>query len=305
MFFKESGSTETENKNIVSNKRIKLKSYLLLLLLTFILALFIRGFFLEAYRIPTGSMENTLLPGDFILVNKTAYSISTPRRIPIFNIKFSKIRLFNLNKPIRNEVIVFEFPGNSNELKPLNGENYVKRIIGEPGDLLQIIDKKVYVNGKIISNPVTSLIDSSDIIMKGRQGKDIFPPGNKWNRDNYGPISIPYKGMYIDINTNNIEEWGIIIDREFGKKVVSVEGTVVTINDKPVRSYKFKKDYYFVLGDNRDNSLDSRYWGFVPDDKIIGKAFLIYWSINMEQKVSNINDFFNSIRIERLFKSVH
>ena len=305
MFFKESGSTETENKNIVSNKRIKLKSYLLLLLLTFILALFIRGFFLEAYRIPTGSMENTLLPGDFILVNKTAYSISTPRRIPIFNIKFSKIRLFNLNKPIRNEVIVFEFPGNSNELKPLNGENYVKRIIGEPGDLLQIIDKKVYVNGKIISNPVTSLIDSSDIIMKGRQGKDIFPPGNKWNRDNYGPISIPYKGMYIDINTNNIEEWGIIIDREFGKKVVSVEGTVVTINDKPVRSYKFKKDYYFVLGDNRDNSLDSRYWGFVPDDKIIGRAFLIYWSINMKQKVSGLNDFFKSIRTERLFKSVH
>jgi len=305
LFFKESGSTETENKNIASNKRIKLKSYLLLLLLTFILALFIRGFFLEAYRIPTGSMENTLLPGDFILVNKTAYSISTPRRIPILNIKFSKIRLFNLDKPERNDVIVFEFPGNSNELKPLNGENYVKRIIGEPGDLLQIIDKKVYVNGKIISNPVTSLIDSSDIIMKGRQGKDIFPPGNKWNRDNYGPISIPYKGMNIDINTNNIEEWGIIIDREFGKKVVSVEGTVVTINDKPVRSYKFKKDYYFVLGDNRDNSLDSRYWGFVPDDKIIGKAFLIYWSINMEQKVSNINDFFNSIRTKRLFKSVH
>ena len=305
MFFKERRSTETENKNIASKKGIKLKNYLLLLLLTFILALLIRGFFLEAYRIPTGSMENTLLPGDFILVNKSAYSISTPRRIPILNIKFPKIRLIKLNKPERNDVIVFEFPGNSNELKPVIGENYVKRIIGEPGDLLQIIDKKIYINGKSISNPATALIDSSDIIMKGRQAKDIFPPGKKWNRDNYGPISIPYKGMTIEINNNNIDEWGIIIDREFGRKAVSVEGTVITINDKPVRTYKFQKDYYFVLGDNRDNSLDSRYWGFVTDDKIIGKAFLIYWSINMNQKVSNINDFFKSIRTERLFKSVH
>ncbi|MFZ0452694.1 MAG: signal peptidase I [Ignavibacteriaceae bacterium] len=290
---------------MTAKKGIKLKNYLLLLLLTFFLALLIRGFFLEAYRIPTGSMENTLLPGDFILVNKSAYSISTPRRIPIFNIKFSKIRLFNLDKPERNDVIVFEFPGNSNELKPVNGENYVKRIIGEPGDLLQIIDKKVYINGKRISNPTTALIDSSDIIMKGRQGKGLFPPGKKWNRDNYGPISIPYKGMTIEINSNNIDEWGIIIDREFGRKVVSVEGTVITIDNKPVRSYKFKKDYYFVLGDNRDNSLDSRYWGFVPDDKIIGRAFMIYWSIHMNQKISNINDFLKSIRTERLFKSVH
>jgi len=250
-------------------------------------------------------MENTLLPGDFILVNKSAYSISTPRRIPILNIKFPGIRLIKLDKPVRNDVIVFVFPGNSNELKPANGENYVKRIIGEPGDLLQIIDKKVFINGKRIADPPTALIDSSDIIMKGRKGKDIFPPGKIWNRDNYGPISVPYKGMTININPNNIDEWEIIIDREFGRKVVSVEGTVITINNKPVRSYKFKKDYYFVLGDNRDNSLDSRYWGFVPDDKIIGKAFMIYWSINMKQKVSGINDFFKSIRTERLFKSVH
>ena len=250
-------------------------------------------------------MENTLLPGDFILVNKTAYTISTPRLIPILNIKLPKVRLISLRRPRRNDVIVFQFPGNPNELKPVNNENYVKRIIGEPGDLLQIIDKNVYINGRRISNPQTALIDSSDIIMAGAQGKGIFPPGRRWNKDNYGPISIPYKDMTIDLNNNNIEEWRIIIDREFGRKVVRVEGTVITINDKPVRSYKFKKDYYFVLGDNRDNSLDSRYWGFVPGDKIIGKAFLIYWSVNIDQKVSDISDFLKSIRTERLFKSVH
>lgn len=304
MFFKESRSTKTENQNIASKKSIKLKSYLLLLLLTFLLALLIRGFLLEAYKIPTGSMENTLLPGDFILVNKTAYSISTPRSIPIFNIKLPQARLINLSRPGRNDIIVFKFPGNLNELRSVNGENYVKRIIGEPGDLLQIINKKIYINGRRISNPPKALIDSSDIRMEGIAGKGIFPPGKNWNKDNYGPVLIPYEGLNIDLNPKNIKEWEIIIDREFGKKAVSVEGTVITINDKPVRNYKFKKNYYFVLGDNRDNSLDSRYWGFVPDDMIIGKAFLIYWSIDINKPVKSISDFFESIRTKRLFKSV-
>ncbi len=250
-------------------------------------------------------MENTLLPGDFILVNKAAYSISTPRLIPILNVEIPKVQLFNLGRPRRNDIIVFEFPGNANELNSLNGENYIKRVIGEPGDLLQIIDKKIYINGRRLPNPSLVLVDSSDIRMDREHGKGIFPPDKKWNKDNYGPILIPYRGLTININTKNIEEWEVIIDREFGKKVVRIEGTVITINDKPVRSYKFKKNYYFVLGDNRDNSLDSRYWGFVPDDKIIGRAFLIYWSIDINKPVSNAGDFLKSIRKERLFKTVH
>jgi signal peptidase I len=298
-------NNNTEEKTAASNKRGILKKYLFTLLLTFIMALLIRGFILEAYKIPTGSMENTLLPGDFILVDKAAYSISTPRMIPILNIEIPKIELIKLDKPERNDIIVFEFPGNINELNSPNGENYVKRVIGEPGDLLQIYDKKVYINGKRIQNPSSALIDSSDIIMEGERSKGIFPPGKNWNKDNYGAIFIPYKGLTIDINIKNIKEWQMIIDREIGKKAVRVEGTVITINDKPVRNYKFKKDYYFVLGDNRDNSLDSRYWGFVPEDKIIGKAFLIYWSVNLDNPVSGIGDFINSIRYKRLFKTVY
>ena len=304
VFFKENRSTEKENQNIASNKSIKLKRYFFLLFFTFLLALFIRGFLLEAYKIPTGSMENTLLPGDFILVNKAAYSISTPRTIPIFNIKLPRVELVNLAEPRRNDVIVFEFPGNIYELHSVNHENYVKRVIGEPGDLLQIIDKKVYINGEKIPAPSLALFDPSDIRMKGMEGRGIFPPGKKWNKDNYGPILIPYKGLTIDINTKNIQDWGMIIDREFNKKVVRVEGTVITINDKPVRNYKFKKNYYFVLGDNRDNSLDSRYWGFVPSDKIIGRAFLIYWSIDINKTESGISNFLKSIRTERIFKTV-
>ncbi len=305
MLFKETKTTEVDYRNNSPTRRLKLRKYLFTLLLTFVLALLIRGFLLEAYKIPTGSMENTLVPGDFILVNKAAYSISTPHILPIINVEIPRIQIFKMHKPERNDIVVFEFPGNINELNPLISENYVKRVIGEPGDLLQIIDKKIFINGRSVPNPPMSLIDSSDIMRREEHGNGIFPPDKSWNKDNYGPILIPYKGLTINLDTKNVREWGIIIDRELGKKVVRIEGTVITINDKPVRTYTFTKDYYFVMGDNRDNSLDSRYWGFVPDDKLIGNAFFIYWSIDINKRVSGISKFFNSIRFSRVFTTIH
>jgi signal peptidase I len=304
LFFKENKVDVKKETSFFSIEREKLRRYVYTIILTFVVALFIRGFFLEAYRIPTGSMENTLLPGDFILVNKAAYNFSTPSNIPIINLEIPKIRLFEISNPVRNDVIVFEFPGNANELTPVDRESYVKRIIGEPGDLLQIIDKKIYINGRTIPAPDLVLFDSSDLRMDGRRGRGIFPADKDWNKDNYGPLLIPYKGLTIKLNSKNVKEWGIIIDREIGRKAVNDEGTVITINDKPVSSYTFKRDYYFVMGDNRDNSLDSRYWGFVPEDKIIGKAFLIYWSIDFNKTVSGPVDFFESIHFNRLFKSI-
>jgi signal peptidase I len=285
--------------------KTKIIRYSYTLLIALIIALIVRGFLLEAYKIPTGSMENTLLPGDFILVNKIAYSISTPSSIPVLNIEIPRVEIFNISNPKRNDVIVFEFPGNTDELNSVSGDNYVKRIIGVPGDLLQIIDKKVYINGKMIPYPLNVLLDSSDSRIAGRPGKGIFPPGTDWNKDNYGPILVPYKGLTIDLNPRSIKEWGIIIDRELGEIVVREEGSVITINDKPARSYKLKKNYYFVMGDNRDNSLDGRYWGFVPEDKIIGQAFFIYWSRDINKPIYNPKDFFKSIRFDRIFDPIH
>jgi len=109
--------------------------------------------------------------------------------------------------------------------------------------------------------------------------------------------------MKVELTPKNILQWQNAINSEFGKKVVSVEGTVININNKSVRDYTFEKDYYFMLGDNRKNSIDSRYFGYIPQDWIIGKAFMIYWS-QLQVQSSGILDYFSSIRFSRLMQSI-
>lgn len=96
-----------------------------------------------------------------------------------------------------------------------------------------------------------------------------------------------------------------VIEREKGVKAVSVEGTVITIDGKPVRKYKVAKDYYFVMGDNRDDSMDSRYWGFLPEDNIIGKAVIVYWSLELPVSLDNLPAFYHSIRWNRILNIIH
>ena len=106
------------------------------------------------------------------------------------------------------------------------------------------------------------------------------------------------------MNPKNIKYWKLLIDNELGEKVVREEGTVITIKDKPVKSYTIKDDYYFVLGDNRDNSVDSRYWGFVPSDFIIGKAELIYWSYNPYHNTTDFGSYLEAIRFKRILQKI-
>jgi signal peptidase I len=280
----------------------KFKKYFYVVLIVFFIVFFLRTFIIEAFRIPTGSMENTLIPGDFIIVNKAAYSFHLPRNIPVFNLEAKRIKFFNLGEPERNDVVVFKFPDNYQNKYYLNFY-LVKRVVGEPGDVVQIINKEVFVNGKKVKLPGTALIDSSNVSFYGRREHGIFPEDKNWNRDNYGPITVPKKGLTIALNNKNINEWQTLINQEHGKNAVSVEGTVININGKPVRKYTFKKNYYFVLGDNRDNSLDSRFWGFVPKDYIIGKAEIIYWSWNPGKTSSLINRF-STIRFNRMFSTI-
>lgn len=212
---------------------------------------FIRVTTVEAFRIPTGSMENTLLVGDFLLVNKFVYGIRTPDwlGVPFTDIGFSfpSYRFPGPRSVKSGDIIVFKYPGDRTL-------NYIKRCVATPGQILEVRNKQLYVDGEIFENPPESKFLSRSRVKRGIRERGIFgPKGNSWNHDNYGPITIP-------------------------------EGK------------------YFVMGDNRDNSADSRYWGFLPEEDVVGKALLIYFSFD---KHTRLNEFYKFVRWERLGNWIH
>ncbi|MBU2493695.1 MAG: signal peptidase I [Bacteroidetes bacterium] len=268
-------------------------------------ALFIKTFVIEAFRIPTGSMENTLLSGDFLLVDKFVYGASSPKYFPFTNTRIPFFTLPSLVEPENNDIIIFEFPGKSNEMESGESANYIKRCIAIPGDTLKIINKRVFVNNKLFPFPENGIVDYSEVTPKGFYNQKIFPKGSGWNEDNYGPIFIPGKDSTVRLTVKNISQWEEIINREYGDTVVSVNGNQVYINNNPEKYYTFKNDYFFVMGDNRDDSFDSRFWGFVPRDNIIGEAILIYWSWDPSIEVSGISNFLSPLRFGRIFQFIN
>lgn len=177
----------SENETV--NKKGAVRDTFDSIIVAFVIAMIIRAFFVQAFKIPSGSMLETLQIGDHILVNKISYLIDTPKV---------------------GDIVVFEFP-----LDP--GKDFIKRVVGTPGDTLKIVDKVLYRNGEKVDEPFA--IFESNVIL----------PASVSPRDNVNEFTVP-KGLY------------------------------------------------FVMGDNRDYSLDSRFWGFVSEETIVGRAFMIYWS---------------------------
>jgi signal peptidase I len=213
-----------------------------------IAALILRQFVIQAFRIPTGSMEDTLLVGDFLLVNKFVYGAKTPDwlGIPFTEIGFSvpSFRLPAVKEPKPGDVIVFKYPRDPKL-------DYIKRCIAVGGQTVEIRDKQVYVDGKPFPNPPKMKYIYSTY-PTGQQEPGIIPQG-AGNRDNYGPVVVP-------------------------------EG------------------YVFAMGDNRDNSSDSRYWGFLPRENIIGEALIIYWSWDVDIAFSRFIDKVRWGRIANLIR---
>ncbi len=178
-------------------KRSIIREYLEAIVTAFVLAIIVITFVIQAFKIPSGSMIPTLDVGDHIFVLKFIYSIKNP---------FSDTILFHTWEPKRGDVVVFKYPKDEKI-------DFIKRLIGEPGDTIEIRNKQVYINGEPLKEPYS--IHSDPLTFR--------------ERDEFGPVTVPA-----------------------GK--------------------------YFMMGDNRDQSLDSRFWGFVSENKIKGKAFLIYWS---------------------------
>jgi len=308
---------ETENKDIkpedthhnpiqqpsVVKRNSKFKEYFDALLFAGLVALILKTFVIEAYRIPTGSMENTLLVGDFLLVNKFMYGPSTPRNIPFTNIRLPYISLPSIKEPKRGDVVVFDYPGDIEEIKPKEVLNYIKRLVGLPGDTVKVKQQVLYVNGAEFPNPEAMLLDQKANNDQYVEDK-IFPKGSGWNRDYYGPIYVPKKGDLIQITPENIEMWRMLVIRE-GHTIRITADKKVFIDEKESPEYKIGKDYCFVMGDHRTNSLDSRYWGFLARENIIGEALIVYWSWEPDIPFSEPGRLISSTRWNRIAKLIH
>jgi signal peptidase I len=229
------------------------------LIIAAIFATFLRIFVVESYRIPTGSMENTLMAGDFLFVNKYVYGAKIP---------FTDSRLPVVQPIQRGDIIVFKFPKD-------RSLNYIKRCVALPGDLLEIRDRKLYVNGKESALPEHAQF-LGDPMMKGLGDFQIFPRFSTFNKDYYGPLQIPRKGDVVELTPETYSLYSSLIADEGHE--VSLTGSLVFVDGTPVSTYTVEKNYYFAMGDNRDNSLDSRFWGFLPETDIVGEAMMVYWS---------------------------
>lgn len=300
------GIKTEEEQNREKTPKEKFKDFISSILFALIAAFLIITFIIQNTRIPTGSMEDTILVGDFVLVNKFIYGSSSPRYVLFTDIPLPHFTLPALREPKPNDIVVFEYPGEKDRLFARERNvNYVKRLIGMPGDTIKIINRVVFINGKEFKRP--TYIKYLDYYSRPADVVEprIFPKGAQWNEDNYGPLVIPKKNSTIELNLSNIEQWRTIIDREYGKRVVKVENNTITIEGKPVSSYTFKKDYYFMMGDNRDDSLDSRFWGFVARDTIVGEAFIALFSWNRNIPFTQIFKLIGSIRPDRILKLLH
>ncbi|HEY3250519.1 MAG TPA: signal peptidase I [Ignavibacteria bacterium] len=241
-----------------------------------------------AYKTPSGSMEKTVLVGDLLMANDLAYKVENP---------YTSNILFTISKPQRGDVINFDFPGFRDEIIPSTKVQYLKRIMGIPGDTVEIVNKVVFINRKAISNP-----EGVQFLSKyygSESNKDIFPKGSGWNKDNYGPLYVPKKGDKIALRKENYYWWDTFIKREGHTTELWANGNVV-IDDWVTSSYTVKNNYYFTLGDNRDNSLDSRYWGFVPEENIKGKITTVYWSWDSSIPFKDSGRLLRSIRWDRI-----
>jgi len=275
----------------------------------------------ELYIVPTGSMENTIMTGDFLAGNRFVYGMRTPEwiGIPYTDIGFDvpSIKFPSFKEPKKGDVIIFKFP---RDVK----QKYVKRAVAGPGDMLEVKDKVIYLNGEPSALPPNGKFVMAPLSNSFIQ-QDIFL-GDQGNKDYFKALRMPRKGDQIEISSQNAKLLlhlmlldGHDLTLESGSKTYQFtmtspdelyrrkgemgvyrpyypEGNLLVpwsdnipkgtllMDGKPLGDlshYTVEDDYYWAMGDNRDNSLDSRYWGFVPRSHILGEALFAYFSLNL------------------------
>jgi signal peptidase I len=281
-----SGSQQQENRIAGT-----VNEYGKIVLFVLAAAIVLKIFVVDAFRIPSASMENTLKAGDFILVNKLAYGLRSPRFFPFTNIRLPVYSIFLFKKIRRGDVIVFELPKSFSKNYSGSAVNFIKRCAALPGDTVEIRNNKIFINGE--ETPFPRLA----IRTRG--------PGNLSLEDEkergelrFDSVVVPGRGDVIALNPSSFVRWKNLIENE-GHSIIQQQGSFL-IDEKRTGSYIVEQDHYFVLGDNRDNSMDSRYWGFLPDDHIIGEAILIYWSWDRDFKSGGFFEMFSAARWNRI-----
>jgi len=362
------------NKRVKKEKKKKseVRSWIDAIGFAVIAATILRTFLIEAYTIPTSSMEKSMLIGDFLFVSKVAYGPRVPitpiafplvhHTMPIGNgksyteaVQLPYHRMKGLGEIERNDCVVFNWPAETLGRPVDKKENYVKRCVGVPGDKIELINAQLMVNDAPQEEPegmkkqwhynvstkgtglnpnilyekyditeggygrnkneynLTLTNESRDAIQSftnvtsvkkqyeksGIYADYIFPHDKnyKWNVDNFGPITVPAAGETVSITTENLSIYKDIIERYENNKLEVVAGEIY-INDKVATTYTFAMDYFWMMGDNRHNSADSRFWGFVPENHIVGKALFVWMSWDKNAKG------LKKIRWNRLFSSV-
>jgi signal peptidase I len=202
-------------------------------------------------------------------------------------------------RPRSGDVVVFEFPGGEHAADGHGPVHYVKRCVAGPGDTVSIIDRTVIVNSRALPMPGQGKHDERPVFSGGIANTHIFPRETAFNEDNYGPVLVPKSGSAVNLSEMNIADWAPLIEHE-GHLVTRDLAGGIYIDGILSDAYRVQKNYYFVLGDNRDNSLDSRFRGFVPDDLIVGKAIAVYWSWEEPEHRTGQWDRLASVRWSRI-----
>jgi signal peptidase I len=261
-------------------------------------ALILKIFFLDALFIPSGSMEDVLLQGDYILINKFIFGSRTPRYLPFTKIQVPVIKIPALRDIRIGDIIAFEFPGEKDEITRSNDEVLVKRCVAMSGDTIRIENNLIQVRDMKFNLTLKDEEHKRDYC----DNSDIFFYEKGFTKKNFGPIRVPKENDTIKIDYDNFSLWKTFIERE-GRQISS-RGLSVYIDGSESNYFVVKRNYCFVVGDNINNSYDSRNWGFLPVENIIGKAMIIYWSIDY-QKTRSIFGILKNIRLERIGKIIY
>ncbi len=253
---------------------LRVRDYFQILAVAVFIAVFLKIFIVGAYRIPSASMENTLLRGDYVVVNKFIYGAKTPAFVPFTSPP--QFQFPSMSSPKRGDIVVFDLPAYaSEETGPIA---YVKRCVALPGDTIAIVNRKVIINGYVQRIPELGKVATRTMYPKEYGDARVFPKGSSFNEDNYGPLVVPKRGDKLILNAETFLRAKDVIEHE-GRRIGLDGNSKVVIDGVAREMYEVEKNYFFMMGDNRDNSLDSRFWGFVPEDAIIGKVMVIYWSV--------------------------